>query len=163
MTEQRTEESFDVELTVNGNLVSRKVPARLLLVDFLRGDLQLTGTRVGCEHGVCGACTILLDGRAVRSCLMFVFQVAGAVVTTVEGITSEGRLNVMQQAFRDHHALQCGYCTSGFLMTLAAAIPGDYPDDRAIRELISGNLCRCTGYQNIVAAVRSAWSRSGKH
>jgi carbon-monoxide dehydrogenase small subunit len=150
-------EELEIELTVNGRPIRRTVPVRRLLADFLRDDLGLTGTHLGCEHGICGACTIVVDGAAVRSCIMLAVQADGAAVTTVEGITPEGRLNRLQQAFKDHHGLQCGFCTSGFLMTLSVAEPSDYPDDVRLRELLSGNLCRCTGYQNIVAAVRDAW------
>jgi aerobic carbon-monoxide dehydrogenase small subunit len=152
-------EELEIELTVNGRPVRRTVPVRRLLADFLRDDLGLTGTHLGCEHGICGACTITMDGVAVRSCIMLAVQADGAAVTTVEGATADGRLNRLQQAFKDHHGLQCGFCTPGFLMTLSVAEPSDYPDDARIRELLSGNLCRCTGYQNIVAAVRDAWER----
>jgi len=155
----RPVETLDVEVTVNGDRSRRTVPVRRLLVDFLRDDLGLTGTHVGCEHGVCGACTILIDGEPARSCIMLAVQADGAEVTTVEGITPAEGLNPMQQAFKEHHGLQCGFCTPGILMTLAGVDPEDYPDDRSIRELLSGNLCRCTGYQNIVAAVRAAWGR----
>lgn len=159
MTSQAPVDSFNIETTVNGQAVAADVPVRRLLTDFLRDDLNLTGTHVGCEHGVCGACTVLVDGNAVRSCIMLAVQVDGAEVTTVEGITPESGLNKTQEAFRDQHGLQCGFCTAGFLMTLEAADPAEYPDDEAIRKLLSGNLCRCTGYQNIVASVRQAWGR----
>ena len=149
----------DVSMEVNGEPFSANVPARLLLADFLRDRLRLTGTHVGCEHGICGACTILLDGQPVRSCIMLAAQADGASLTTVEGITPKEGLGPLQQAFKDHHGLQCGFCTAGILMTLTAADPSDYPDDDAIRELLSGTLCRCTGYTNIVAAVRAAWGR----
>jgi carbon-monoxide dehydrogenase small subunit len=152
-------ESVQVEMTVNGTTVQREVPVRRLLSDFIREDLGLTGTHVGCEHGVCGACTVVVDGQPVRSCIMLTVQADGAEVTTVEGITPPEGLNAMQQAFKDHHGLQCGFCTPGFLMTLSAVDPADYPDDRAIRHMLSGNLCRCTGYQGIVEAVRAAWGR----
>jgi carbon-monoxide dehydrogenase small subunit len=150
---------LEIELTVNGRPVRRDVPVRRLLADFLRDDLGLTGTHLGCEHGICGACTVVVDGAAVRSCIMLAVQADGTDVTTVEGITPHGGLNRLQQAFKDHHGLQCGFCTPGFLMTLSAADPSDYPDDTSLRELLSGNLCRCTGYQNIVTAVRDAWGR----
>lgn len=146
-----------VELTVNGTQVRRQVPARRLLSDFLRDDLGLVGTRTGCEHGICGACTILIDGAPARSCSTLAVQVDGSVITTVEGVTPAEGLNPMQQAFHEHHALQCGFCTSGFLMTLEAADPEEYVTDEQIRELLSGNVCRCTGYQHIVEAVKSAW------
>jgi len=152
-------DTLDVSLRVNGAAVSRSVPARKLLSDFIREDLELTGTHVGCEHGVCGACTILLDGMPVRSCIMFAAQVDGHELTTVEGITPDEGLNALQQAFKDHHGLQCGFCTPGFLMTITGVDPDDYPDDTSIREMLSGNLCRCTGYQNIVEAVKAAWGR----
>lgn len=152
-------DTLEVSLTVNGEPVTWTVPVRRLLSDFLRDDLRLTGTHVGCEHGVCGACTILLNGAPVRSCIMLAVQADGAEITTVEGITPESGLNPMQQAFKDHHGLQCGFCTSGFLMTLSSVDLADYPDDASIRELLSGNLCRCTGYQNIVRAVKAAWGR----
>jgi carbon-monoxide dehydrogenase small subunit len=156
--EQPTD-AVEIDLRVNGEAVSRKVPARLLLADLLRDGLDLTGTHLGCEHGICGACTVLLDGQPVRSCLTLAVQADGAEVTTVEGITPADGLNPMQQAFKDHHGLQCGFCTPGFLTTLASADPDDYPDDEAIRGLLSGNLCRCTGYEQIVASVRAAWQR----
>ncbi|HWP37777.1 MAG TPA: (2Fe-2S)-binding protein [Gemmatimonadales bacterium] len=149
-----------VTLTVNGVEVRRAVEPRVLLSDFLRHDLELTGTHVGCEHGVCGACTVLLDGQAVRSCLMFAVQADGHEILTVEGLTSDtnsGELHPLQRAFREAHALQCGFCTPGFLMTLIPFLAEHREaDDRAIREAISGNLCRCTGYANIVRAVRIA-------
>lgn len=152
-------DALDVSLSVNGTAVSRSVPARKLLSDFIREDLELTGTHVGCEHGVCGACTILLDGAPVRSCIMLAAQADGHELTTVEGITPDKGLNPLQQAFKDHHGLQCGFCTPGFLMTITGVDPEDYPDDTGIREMLAGNLCRCTGYQNIVEAVKAAWGR----
>lgn len=152
-------ESLEISLTVNGQAVTRTVPVRRLLSDFIRDDLRLTGTHVGCEHGVCGACTILLNGEPIRSCIMLAVQVDGSEITTVEGITPAEGLNPMQQAFKNHHGLQCGFCTAGFLMTLEGVDPDEYPDDRSIREMLSGNLCRCTGYQNIVTAVKAAWGR----
>jgi aerobic carbon-monoxide dehydrogenase small subunit len=150
----------DVELRVNGAPVHRRVPVRRLLADFLREDLGLTGTHLGCEHGVCGACTILLDGAPVRSCIMLAVQADGAEITTIEGLSPEEGLSPLQQAFKDHHGLQCGFCTPGFIATLEGVRAEDYPDDAAIRELLAGNLCRCTGYQGIVEAVRAAWGRS---
>jgi aerobic carbon-monoxide dehydrogenase small subunit len=157
-----TNNSRLITLIVNGTAYTRMVPVRLLLSDFLRGELGLTGTHVGCEHGVCGCCTILLDGEAVRSCLLFAVQTDGHDVTTVEGLaSSEDQLHPLQEAFREEHALQCGFCTPGFLMTLVPFLERN-PDPTAeqIREAISGNLCRCTGYQNIVKAVQRAASRS---
>jgi carbon-monoxide dehydrogenase small subunit len=146
-----------VTVTVNGTPCQRQVEPRLLLSDFLRQDLRLTGTHVGCEHGVCGACTVLLDGDPVRSCLMLAVQVDGHFVTTVEGLAPNGELHPLQQAFHEAHALQCGFCTPGILMTVVAFLR-DHPDasEPAIREALSGNLCRCTGYQNIVNAVSHA-------
>ena len=148
----------DVRLTVNGAVHEVQVPARRLLSDCLRHDLRLTGTHVGCEHGVCGACTVLVDGQPVRSCLMLAVTADGLDVTTVEGLARpDGTLSPVQQAFVDCHGLQCGFCTPGFLTTITAGLR-DNPDpsvDEA-RELVSGNLCRCTGYQNIVAAVLRA-------
>lgn len=157
-----------VTVTVNGQQHQREVESRLLLADFLRQDLGLTGTHVGCEHGVCGACTVLLDGAPVRSCLLFAVQTDGASLTTVEGLTAASTpggeppvLHPLQEAFRDHHALQCGFCTPGFLISLLPFL-ADHPDptDDEIRHALSGNLCRCTGYQHIVDAVRTYAERS---
>ncbi|MDP9397821.1 MAG: (2Fe-2S)-binding protein [Actinomycetota bacterium] len=152
------EELHDVRLTVNGSAYAARVPARRLLSDFLRADLGLTGTHAGCEHGVCGACTVLLDGAAVRSCLAFAVSVAGHEVTTVEGLASgEGQLHPVQQAFHECHGLQCGFCTPGFLTTIAAYLE-EHPDpsEEDARTAVAGNLCRCTGYANIVRAVLRA-------
>ena len=151
----------EVELTVNGERVRRSVDVRRLLVDFLRDELELTGTHAGCEHGICGACTVLIDGEPARSCIAFAVQLDGAEITTVEGLTPPEGLNAMQAAFKAEHGLQCGFCTPGFIVTLAAADPAEYLDDESIRELLSGNLCRCTGYEHIVQAVRTAWGRDG--
>ncbi|MDQ3732427.1 MAG: (2Fe-2S)-binding protein [Actinomycetota bacterium] len=156
-----TEPLFAVTLKVNGSSTPVRVPARRLLSDALRHDLELTGTHVGCEHGVCGACTVLLDGRPVRSCLMFAVQAEDHEITTVEGLAGvDGQLHPVQEAFRDCHGLQCGFCTPGFLTTIAAALeeyePGDPISDDEARDIIGGNLCRCTGYQNIVKAVGRA-------
>jgi carbon-monoxide dehydrogenase small subunit len=152
-----TEQLHDVGLTVNGNHRSAKVPARRTLSDFLRHDLGLTGTHVGCEHGVCGACTVLLDGAPVRSCLVFAVTVAGHQITTVEGLAPADGLSPVQQAFRECHALQCGFCTPGFLTTITACLADNPAPTRADAvEMIAGNLCRCTGYQNIVDAVLRA-------
>lgn len=147
-----------VRVSINGVRREAEVPVRLLLSDFLRNHIGLTGTHLGCEHGVCGCCTVLLDGEAVRSCLLFAVQVDGHEVTTVEGLAKiNGTLHPLQQAFRDEHALQCGYCTPGFLTTLVPFLERNpTPSDLEIREAISGNLCRCTGYQNIIKAVRRA-------
>jgi carbon-monoxide dehydrogenase small subunit len=149
---------FDVSLIVNGVPQTARVPGRRLLSDFLRHDLRLTGTHVGCEHGVCGACTVLLDGVAVRSCLMLAVTADGTRITTVEGLTGpDGTLSPVQQAFIDCHGLQCGFCTPGFLTTITAALEDNpEPSPEEAREIIGGNLCRCTGYQNIVKAVLRA-------
>ncbi len=149
---------MSVKLTVNGQARAATVEPRVTLADFLREHLQLTGTHLGCEHGVCGACTVLVDGAAVRSCLMFAVQADGAEVTTIEGIAPpDGGLSAVQSAFRDCHGLQCGFCTPGFIVSVTAFLR-DHPDptDREIREALSGNLCRCTGYQGIVNAVHQA-------
>jgi len=146
----------EIAVTVNGAVQRHAVEPRLLLSDFLRGTLGLTGTHIGCEHGVCGACTVLLDGDSVRACLMFAVQADGCRIDTVEGLGHIGQLNPLQEAFHAHHALQCGFCTPGMLMT-ATDLLKKYPlaTDDAIREGLSGNLCRCTGYAHIVAAIRA--------
>ena len=150
----------DVRVTVNGRAYARNVEPRMLLVDFLRHECGLTGTHVGCAHGVCGACTIVLDGVSVRSCLTFAVQAEGKEITTVEGLADGDALNALQQAFHENHALQCGYCTPGFLMSLTEFLrETPDPDESQIRERLSGNLCRCTGYANIVHAVRMAARR----
>ncbi len=150
MTENRT-----IEVVVNGKSYSRSIEPRLLLSDFLRHELGLTGTHVGCEHGVCGACTILFDGEPMRSCLLFAVQAHRHSITTVEGLSAdEAHLHPLQQAFREAHGLQCGFCTPGILMTLVAFMQEHpHPSEDEIRHAISGHLCRCTGYQNIVKAV----------
>ena len=148
-----------IVVTVNGVQYRRDVEPRLLLSDFLRQDLGLTGTHVGCEHGVCGACTVLLDGEPVRSCLMLAVQADGAELTTVEGLAPGGpdELHPLQTAFRQAHALQCGFCTPGILMTLVAFLRDHAaPGDAEIRDALGGHLCRCTGYQNIIDAVKLA-------
>jgi len=146
-----------IKVTVNGTMYERTVEPRLLLADFLRGTLGLTGTHVGCEHGVCGACTVLVDGDSMRSCLLFAVQLDGCSIETVESLGTLNNLSPLQEAFREHHALQCGFCTPGMLMT-ATDLLRKYPlaTDEEIREGLSGNLCRCTGYEHIVAAVRAA-------
>src|SRR5579862_1769494 len=151
----------DIALTVNGRLYRANVPSRLTLVDFLREELRLTGTHTGCEHGVCGACSILLDGRAVRSCLMFAVQADGATITTVEGLAPEpGALSVLQDCFWETHALQCGFCTPGMLIAAQALLATSLsPTEEEIREAIGGNLCRCTGYKQIVEAIALAAER----
>ena len=146
--------SQEISMTVNGRTEIRTVETRKLLVDFLREELGLTGTHVGCEHGICGACTVLVDGEAARACLMLAVQANSANVTTLEGLSVDGEeLRPLQQAFKDHHALQCGFCTAGMLTTLTEVLE-DNPDptEAEIRIAISGNLCRCTGYQGIVDA-----------
>ena len=146
-----------VHLTVNGVPREGRCAPRKLLVDFLREDLGLTGTHVGCEHGICGACTILVDGEAARSCLMLAVQAAGAELTTVEGLMRDGRLHPLQEAFREHHGLQCGFCTPGMLLTALDFLRvNPAPTEAEIREGISAVLCRCTGYQGIVKAVEAA-------
>jgi len=148
---------YTVNLTVNGSAAAREVEPRLLLSDFLRHHLGLTGTHVGCEHGVCGACTVLVDDEPVRACLMFAVQADGTRVTTVEGLGDADRLHPLQAAFRDAHALQCGFCTPGILMSMVAFLRDrPAPSEQDIREALSGHLCRCTGYANIVRAVSAA-------
>ena len=149
-----------VRLSVNGRAYEREVEPRTTLVDFLRHELGLTGTHVGCEHGVCGACTIIKDGKAVRSCLMLAVQADGAELQTVEGLHGENGLHPIQDAFIEKHGLQCGFCTPGFLMTTVELL-GDHPDpsDEDIREALGGNLCRCTGYQSIMESVRLAGAK----
>jgi 2-furoyl-CoA dehydrogenase 2Fe-2S iron sulfur subunit len=143
-----------VEVTVNGREVREQVEPRLLLSDFLRHGIGLTGTHVGCEHGVCGACTIRLDGVAVRSCLVFALQADGAAIETVEGLASNGELHPLQEAFRANHALQCGFCTSGILMAAADLLErNETPTREEIVDMLSGHLCRCTGYEPIVDAI----------
>ena len=151
----------DVELSVNGTAYRRTVEARMLLSDFLRHELRLAGTHVGCEHGVCGACTILLDGEPVRSCLMLAVQANNHEISTIEGLANkDGTFHPLQQAMHDHHGLQCGYCTPGILMTMRAFLEENTsPSEDEVREALSGNLCRCTGYQNIVDAVMTAAQR----
>lgn len=152
------EELHDVRLTVNGATHDIRVPARRLLSDALRHDLRLTGTHVGCEHGVCGACTILVDGEPMRACLMFAVSAVDHEITTVEGLADDdGTLSPVQQAFAECHGLQCGFCTPGFLTTITAGLEANpQPTHEEAREMIAGNLCRCTGYQNIVKAVERA-------
>jgi aerobic-type carbon monoxide dehydrogenase small subunit (CoxS/CutS family) len=154
---------MDVSVSVNGRAYQRSVEPRLLLSDFIRHELGLTGTHVGCEHGVCGACTVLLDGETVRSCLLFAVQADGSEITTVEGLApGPDRLHPIQEAFWDAHGLQCGFCTPGILITTVALLRANpTPTDEEIRAGLSGNLCRCTGYQNIVKAVRLAAERLG--
>jgi aerobic-type carbon monoxide dehydrogenase small subunit (CoxS/CutS family) len=149
-----------INVEINGESYERDVEPRLLLSDFIRHEARLTGTHVGCEHGVCGACTVQLDGEPVRSCLMLAVQATGRSLRTVESLTEglpDGELHPLQQAFHEEHALQCGFCTPGFLMSIEPLLPAAADmDERQIREALSGNICRCTGYQNIVAAVQKA-------
>jgi carbon-monoxide dehydrogenase small subunit len=153
----------EIEVEINGTAFRRVVEPRLLLSDFIRHEARLTGTHVGCEHGVCGACTIQLGGEPVRSCLLFAVQANGRSIRTVEALAGpDGALHPLQQAFHEQHALQCGFCTPGFLMTLEPFLRDADPaklDEQTIREALAGNLCRCTGYQNIVEAVRVAAER----
>lgn len=156
-------ERKEIRLRLNDREYSGTVDVRKTLVDFIREDLGLTGTHVGCEHGMCGACTIILNRHAVRSCLIFAVQADGGDVMTVEGLGTPDRLHPIQEAFRDHHGLQCGFCTPGFLMTTLAFLDETPdPDDGQVREALAGNLCRCTGYQGIVEAVRDAAQRMKK-
>jgi len=151
--------TIDVSVTVNGAARTGTVEPRKTLADFLRDDLGLTGTHLACEHGVCGACTVIIDDRAVRSCLQFAVQVEGASITTVEGLATDGELNPVQRAFMNEHGLQCGFCTPGFVVSATALLASNPdPSDQEIREGLSGNICRCTGYQGIIRAVRSAAS-----
>ncbi|MFC5587794.1 (2Fe-2S)-binding protein [Sporosarcina soli] len=147
-----------IALTINSVKVQKEVASRMLLTDFIRDELKLTGTNVGCEHGVCGACTILLNGESVRACLMLAVQADGCEIETVESLQNDnGTLNTLQQSFKDCHGLQCGFCTPGFLMTLTPFLKeNEDPTEEEIREAVSGNLCRCTGYANIVKAVQQA-------
>ncbi len=149
-----------ITVTVNGQSHRRKIETRTTLADFLRHDLELTGTHVGCEHGVCGACTVLVGGLSTRACLMLAVQCDGAEVTTVESLAQSGTLNPLQQAFQDCHGLQCGFCTPGVLMTLTEFLRDHAdPSEAEVREVLSGNLCRCTGYQGMVDAALSAAKR----
>ncbi len=155
------EKKHAISLEVNGRALRAEVPARLTLVDFLRDDARLTGTHVGCEHGICGACSVLLDGEPVRSCLMFAWQADGRKVTTVEGLgNADGSLSVLQDSFCETHATQCGYCTPGMIVAAHALLAENAdPSEAEVREAIGGNLRRCTGYQQIVEAVRLAAKR----
>jgi carbon-monoxide dehydrogenase small subunit len=151
-----------LQLTVNGRDRELLVEPRRTLADVLREDLELTGTHLGCEHGVCGACTVLVDGLAVRSCLMLAVQAAGTSVMTIEGLEHDGELHPLQEAFRDSHSFQCGFCTPGFVMTALALLEeGRALDEGELREELSGNICRCTGYQSIVEGVQLAAQRMG--
>jgi aerobic-type carbon monoxide dehydrogenase small subunit (CoxS/CutS family) len=150
----------EISVTVNGVAYTRDVETRTTLADFLRHDLELTGTHVGCEHGVCGACTVLVEGRSARACLMLAVQCDGAAVSTVEGLAVNGGLNPLQEAFQEFHGLQCGFCTPGVLMTLTEFLRDhENPTEDAVREALSGNLCRCTGYQGMVDAALAVAKR----
>ncbi|NMP23241.1 (2Fe-2S)-binding protein [Sulfobacillus harzensis] len=156
------EERISIELKVNGRAHRLDVSPRWTLADVLRHQVGLTGTHVGCEQGVCGACTVLMDGQPTRSCLMFAVQAEGHEIVTVEGVTPDQGLSPLQESFRAHHALQCGYCTPGMLLTAEALLrENPHPDEDTVREALTGNLCRCTGYQFIVDAVLSAAEKGG--
>ena len=158
-----SERLYPVAIEVNGTLHAAQVPARLSLVDFLRDTLRLTGTHAGCEHGICGACSVLLDGAPVRSCLMYAVQADGCKVTTIEGLAQpDGTPGALQDAFCETHATQCGYCTPGMIISAHALLEGNpAPAEQEIREAIGGNLCRCTGYQQIVDAIKLAAEKRG--
>nr|BFE38971.1 (2Fe-2S)-binding protein [Actinomadura rugatobispora] len=162
-TAQESGTETEVAMSVNGVARRVRVEPRKTLADTLREDLGLTGTHLGCEHGVCGACTVLLDGEAVRACLIFTVQTEGSEVTTIEGLAADAdSLTPVQRAFREHHGLQCGFCTPGFIMSATALLRDDPdPDEEEIREGLSGNLCRCTGYQGIIRAVKTAAEEAG--
>ena len=148
---------MDVKVTVNGETYERDVESRKLLIHFLRDDLDLTGSHIGCDTGNCGACSIIVDGVLVKSCMLLAVQADGAEIETVEGLAQDGELNGLQQAFSDHHGLQCGYCTPGMLMSATALLRANpHPSEEEIRRGIQGNICRCTGYVNIVEAIKAA-------
>jgi 2-furoyl-CoA dehydrogenase 2Fe-2S iron sulfur subunit len=152
-----SDQRHEVTLTVNGEPRSGLAEPRLLLSDFLRHELQLFGVHVGCEHGVCGACTVLIEGRAMRSCTRYAVQMDGATITTVEGLADPGTLNVLQQCFAPHHALQCGFCTAGILLSATHFLrENKTPSEAEVRDMLSGHICRCTGYAGIVAAIMDA-------
>ena len=154
------QEHRSVKITVNGQTYSKQVEPRRLLSDFLREDLDLRGTHVGCEHGICGACTVLMNGHTVRSCLMFAVQANGAQITTIEGLAKNGELHPLQEGFWENHGLQCGFCTPGFLMSACELLERNPdPTEKEVREGLSGNMCRCTGYQHIVESVLAAASK----
>ena len=149
--------TVELTVTVNGELNSTVVDGRKTLADFLRQELGLTGTHLGCEHGVCGSCTVLVDGASARSCLMLAAQATGTEITTIEGLAVDGELNELQQAMRDNHGFQCGFCTPGFMMTATELLrENPHPSEAEVREAISGNICRCTGYQSIVNGIMQA-------
>jgi carbon-monoxide dehydrogenase small subunit len=156
-------EEIDVQLTVNGAPRQARVEPRKTLADFLRDDLGLTGTHLGCEHGVCGACTVVLDGEAVRSCLMLAVQAKGAEVRTIEGLAADGVMNPLQEALWDSHSFQCGFCTPGFVMQVTALLAENpTPTEAELREALSGNICRCTGYESIINGVLLAARHGGE-
>ena len=157
------QEFRSIQITVNGEIYHRQVEPRRLLSDFLRDDLNLRGTHVGCEHGICGACTILLNGETARSCLMFAVQADGAQITTVEGLAQDGELHPIQQGFWENHGLQCGFCTPGFLLTAYELLERNpNPTEQEVRVGLSGNMCRCTGYQGIIQSVLAAAEKMKK-
>ncbi len=159
-TDADTRQQRRIQVTVNGQSVRREVDVRLTVADFVRHELGLTGTHLGCEHGVCGACTILVNGRAMRGCLTLAVQLDGTEIQTVEDLATGDTLHPLQAAFRDHHGLQCGYCTAGILMTLVDFLAENpAPDELELKTALSGNLCRCTGYQNIIAAAMEGAAR----
>jgi len=150
-------QTIPVSVTVNGEVVQREVEPRMLLVEFIREELRLTGTHIGCDTSFCGACTVLMDGVAVKSCTLFTVQADGTELTTVEALEKDGRLHPIQQSFSEHHGLQCGYCTPGMMMSsLALLAESPAPEVKDIRKALSGNVCRCTGYQNIIKSVQAA-------
>lgn len=154
MLKIRAGEERRIEMTVNGRRISGRAQARTLLSDFLRHELGMRGVHVGCEHGVCGACTVLIEGRAVRSCTQRAIEAEGANVVTVEGLAEGGRLNALQEAFRSHHALQCGFCTAGVLMSATSYLETNpSPTEEQVRDMLSGHICRCTGYAGMVEAI----------
>jgi carbon-monoxide dehydrogenase small subunit len=167
LPERSEDPRADIALTVNGQAVRRSVSTRMLLSDFLRHELGLTGTHVGCEHGVCGCCTVHIDGKAARSCLTLAVQAGGCQIRTIEDVAAaDGSLHPLQQAFRECHALQCGFCTPGMVMNILSRFEEKEPldlSDTGIRDMLSGNLCRCTGYINIIAAVRRAADLLGRN
>ena len=162
MLHVKADERRRIELTVNGRRRVGHAEPRMLLADFLRHELQMFGVHVGCEHGVCGACTVLRDGRAVRSCTQYAVQAEGAEITTVEGLAPDGKLNTLQSAFARHHALQCGFCTAGILMSATHFLQETpRPSEAEVRDMLSGHICRCTGYASIVAAILDAAETPG--
>ncbi|WP_080872763.1 (2Fe-2S)-binding protein [Oceanobacillus timonensis] len=163
MVEIVQDQRAKVSLTINGRVVEKYVEPRRLLSDFIREDLALTGTHVGCEHGVCGSCTILFNGSAVRSCLMFTVQADGSEIKTIEGLFENGEMSSLQEAFIESHGLQCGFCTPGILMSAYEILQSDTrPSKKEIKEILSGHLCRCTGYEGIIEAIEKAFDRKSK-